>query len=58
MDIIEGYRHKYLSFVGKLISYNHLIWTIDCSFHAILTFDEFYKSPNFKVPMTSGRTIQ
>lgn len=58
MSIIEQYRQKYHNFLGKLISYNHLIWTIDCSFHAILTFDEYYESPNFKVPMASGRTMQ
>ena len=58
MAIIEDYRAYYLIFLKKLLEKGHNIWTISCSWHAVIQFDRFYESPLQKVPETSGLTMQ
>lgn len=58
MKAIESYRSFYLDYLYKLLKEGHNIWTISCSWHAVILFDRYYSSPLQKVPMNDGRTIQ
>lgn len=35
-----------------------MVWSIDCAMHSIINFDHYYSSPNLKVPMNTGVTMQ
>ena len=58
MSTIEGYRSYYLNYLQKVLKSDHNIWSISCSWHAVIVFDEFYESPLQKVPETRGLTMQ
>lgn len=57
MEVIEGYRSYYTKYIPKLIERGHSIWSISCSWHAVIPSDAFFNSPLQRVPMTSGRTM-
>lgn len=51
MKAIEDYRDIYMKYLKEITLQGHNIWSISCSWHAVLYLDEFYDSPLQKVPM-------
>lgn len=58
LKIIEGYRDYYMNYLKRITLLGHNVWSIACSWHAVMLFDDFYESPLQKVPMESGSTMQ
>jgi len=47
-----------MEYLHKILKADHNIWSISCSWHAVIQLDAFYESPLQKVPITEGRTMQ
>lgn len=58
MKVIGDYRDYYMEYLKKITISGHNVWSISCSWHAVLYLDEFYDSPLQKVPMNTGDTIR
>jgi hypothetical protein len=58
LKIIEDYRQYYMEYLKKVTNLGHNVWSIACSWHAVVFFDNFYQSPLQKVPMENGLTMQ
>lgn len=59
MAFIEKTRQSLLDFIemwGK--STKNSVWTISCSTHMYLQYDNFYDSPNQKIPGDTGLTLR
>lgn len=57
MAYIEAYRSVYMNFLPELLKRGHNIWSISCSWHANIAFNNFYESPLQRVPQ-GGNSMQ